>query len=377
MALINSVHVLVSQNPVMANEYLKPMLDVGSPRVLNCNVITRRILAENPEAKTFFTCKPLNDTVLIKDTDPSSHAGNSIGTKLYLPFNENEIYEGGRTIFISNKHIEEALLEHFGNGALPQDSLNRDMRIMRILDKLPSLDPFLLKDVFINEKIEMNPAYFEVDKALWNQIESYILEGFEPLAKAAFPDALSSDEMARKLIEKIWEGRDLDALKPLVMALRLPQGYELEIFSAWKGIIFYGFQHKLAEPLMTEMLNWLKDVKIPIGIASNAERAEFKAEIDTGRNAILNEWKTAEKVLADYQTSYDKMFKLRAGSADFVKFLQNSSQSYWTLGNCLGKTGHVSYCWDAMTKRHPGRKLPWDQLCEFITLLGKIFNNAA
>src|SRR6202012_4467519 len=103
-----------------------------------------------------------------------------------------------------------------------------------------SLDPFLMKDVFLNEKIEMNPAYFEVDKALWDQIELYILQGFEPLAKAAFPDAVSSDEVARKLIEKIWEGRDLEALRPLVMAFRLPAGQELEIFAAWKGVIFYG-----------------------------------------------------------------------------------------------------------------------------------------
>ena len=49
----------------MANEYLKPMLDVGSPRVLNCNVMTRRILAKDPAAQTFFRCKPLNNLVIV------------------------------------------------------------------------------------------------------------------------------------------------------------------------------------------------------------------------------------------------------------------------------------------------------------------------
>ena len=156
----------------MANEYLKPMLDVGSPRVLNCNVMTRRILAKDPTAQTFFRCKPLNNLVLIKDSDSQSRvAASSIGTKLYLPFNENDIYEGGRTIFVHDPNVENALIDSFGQGALPKAMLSEDMRIMRILDKLPSLDPFLLKDVFINEKIEMNPAYFEVDKALWDKIE--------------------------------------------------------------------------------------------------------------------------------------------------------------------------------------------------------------
>lgn len=358
----------------MASEYLKPMLDVGSPRVLNCNVITRRVLAKDPEARTFFRCKPLNNIVLIKDNDPQArNSTNSIGTKLYLPFNENDIYEGGRTIFLHDKGIENALIDSFGTGALPKDSLAEDMRAMRILEKLPSLDPFLLKDVFLNEKIEMNPAYFEVGKELWDQIEQFILQGFEPLAKAAFPDALSSDEVARKLIEKIWEGRDLEALKPLILAFRLPAGHELEIFSAWKGINFYGFQRMRAEPLTAEMIAWLNEVKLPVAAISAAERAEIKASLENAKTQLNADWQTAQRILIEYQNSYDKMFKTGGGSNDFLNFLRNSDKSYWILGNCLGKVGHAGYCWDTMSKRFPGRKMAWDQLREFITLLAKIF----
>jgi hypothetical protein len=358
----------------MATEYLKPMLDVGSPRVLNCNVMTRRIQANDPAAQVFFRCKPLNNLVLIKDTDTQSRLPtSSIGTKLYLPFNENDIYEGGRTIFVHDPNVEAALIDSFGRGALPKDALNEDLRIMRVLDRLPSLDPFLLKDVFINEKIEMNPAYFEVGKELWDKIELFILQGFEPLAKAAFPNAMGSDELARKLIEKIWEGRDLDALKPLIMAFRLPAGQELEIFAAWKGINFYGFQHQSAMPLMGEMTAWLRDVKIPVAAVSATERAEFKGLLDGARAQIQVEWQAAERVLQEYQSSYDKMFKHRTGSADFVNFLRNSNKAYWTLGNSLGKTGHAAYCWDVMSKRYPGRKVPWEQLRELILLFSKIF----
>ncbi len=355
----------------MTHEYLKPMLDVGSPRVLNCNVMTKRILAKDPAAKTFFFCKPLNNLVLIKDTDPQSRA-MGIGTKLYLPFNENDIYEGGRTVFLHDKHVEAALVNNFGEGALPKELLDGDMRIMRVLDRLPSLDPFLLKDVFINEKIPMNPDYFEVSMELWNQIEKFILKGFEPLAKAAFPEALSSDDVARKLVEKIWEGRDLVALKPLIMAFRLPEGHELETFAAWKGIIFYGFEQERTVESMANMSAWLKEVKLPAAGLSAQERAELKEMVETIKVRLQEEWQAAEDVLAEYQNSYEKMFKLRTGSADFLKFLQNSSKAYCTLGNSLGKIGHAIYCWDAMSKRYPGRKMPWDQLHELIMLLSKV-----
>ena len=232
----------------------------------------------------------------------------------------------------------------------------------------------MLKDVFINEKIDMNPAYFEVEKTLWDQIELYILLGFEPLAKAAFPDALSSDEVARKLIEKIWEGRDLDALKPLILAFRLPEGKELETFAAWKGIIFYGFEHQRASQSISDITAWLKEVKIPV-VLPIVERNEMKATLETIKTRMQDEWQAAEGVLSEYQSSYDKMFKFRTGSADFLKFLQNSSKAYWTLGNSLGKTGHAVYCWDSMSKRYPNRKMPWEQLRELITLLSKIFSS--
>ena len=95
--------------------------------------------------------------------------------------------------------------------------------------------------------------------------------------------------------------------------------------------------------------------------------------LDASRNQMEKEWQSANGILQKYQDSYDKMFKYRAGSGDFVQFLRNSSKAYWTLGNNLGKVGHAIYCWDVTSKRYPDRKMPWEQLREFITLMSKIF----
>ena len=157
------------------------------------------------------------------------------------------------------------------------------------------------------------------------------------------------------------------------MAFRLPPGHEHEIFAAWKGVIYYGFEHQRATPLMNEMMTWLKEIKIPLAAITGTERDEFKVAMEKAKTRLFDEWRAVERVLQDYQLAYDKMFKLRTGSTDFVNFLQNSSKAYWILGTGLGKTCHASYCWNAMAKRHPNRKLPWEQTREFITLLTKIF----
>jgi len=361
----------------MTKEYFKPMLDVGSPRVFNINVMTRRLAAKDPAMTPFFRNKPLNNLVLVKDSVPENAGGPdmmAIGTKLYIPFNENNIYEGGRTIFAHDKHLSRALLDHFGEGALAKEDLAEDLRLLAILDRLPSLDPFLLKDVFLNEGIKVNQDYFEVSEEIWREIETFILLRFEPLVRAAFPDIMQSDEKARQLVEKIWEARDLDALDPLIKALRLPREEALQIFSAWKGIIFYSFQSEQAKPLFIEMLTWIKDLEIPIGV-SVGERNELKATLDTVRGQLRNDWQKADTILREYQDSYDKMFKLKVTSADFVAFLRKSRSLYWELGNSLGKTGHASYCWDVSSRRFKERKLPWEQLKEIIQLLTKIFKS--
>lgn len=360
----------------MANEFLKPMLDVGSPRVFNVNVMSRRLMAKDPAASLFFQNKPLNNLVLIKDMIPESEAAGSatsIGTKLYIPFNENDIYEGGRTIFFHDRHLEASLRAHYGETALGKDSLQSDLRVVGLLDRLPSLDPFLLKDVFLNEGLSVNEAYFEVSQEIWNEIESFILQRLEPLAVAAFPEAIKSDDLARQLVEKIWEARDLVALQPLIQAFRLPPGEELDIFASWKGINFYAFQYQRAKPMMGELMIWLRDLKIPLAAVSVTERQEVKENLEWAKAQLRSEWQKAETILQEYQTSYDRMFKQKISSSEFLAFLKKSKRAYWDLGNSLGKTGHATYCWNAMTNRFKERKLGWEQMREVLKLLARIF----
>src|ERR1700691_4783067 len=116
----------------MANEYYKPMLDVGSPRVFNVNVMSRHVHANDAAAPPFFLNKPLNNLVLIKDTLPENErrgAKSPIGTKLYFPFNENDIYEGGRTVFATDKHLRQILINHFGQGAFTDGALDKHLHI--------------------------------------------------------------------------------------------------------------------------------------------------------------------------------------------------------------------------------------------------------
>ena len=366
----------------MAIEYLKPMLDPGSARVFNCNALTRQVLSKDPAAARFFRNPALNGVVFIKDSVPEGERkgrlGSPVGTKIFFPFNENDIYEGGRTMFLHDAQLRPVLVENFARGAaLSDESLAEDLRILQVLDGLPSLDPFLMKDVFIRSGIAMNDAYFEISPEQWREIEIFILQRFEPLVKAAFPDAMSSDQKARQLVQKIWEASDVEALAPLIEAFRLPPDKATEIFAAWKGINFYSFQYSRVQPQLIEMAKWLKDVQVPFGTMPSDQRARLLSFMEQIREKLRREWQAVEAILREYMNSYDQMFKYKTHSGNFLDFLRSCHQAYWSLGSGLGKAGHAAYCWQILTSRFPSEKLPMKVVEQTIRTLSEVLRGEA
>lgn len=361
----------------MSVKYLKPMLDPGSSRVFNCNALTRKVLGKDANAKRFFSNGPLNDVVLIKDAVPEAERKGPrcppVGTKLYFPFNEADIYEGGRTIFLHDPHLQQSIVDNFGqNPSLTKEAMAEDLRILEVLDSLPSLDPFLMKDVFQRAGLAVNEAYFEITAEQWKEIEIFILQRFEPLVQAAFPDAMHSDEKARQLVEKIWEARDTVALQPLIAAFRLPGDKALEIFAAWKGINFYSFQYSRAQPKLVDLAKWLKAIDVPFGAIPNDQRTKLLGTLELVKDQLRREWHGVDQILREYTDGYDKMFKHKASSSEFLGFLRNSSKAYWNLGSGLGKTSHAAYCWQMLTGRYQSGKLPWPVMHQTLHLLGEI-----
>ncbi len=360
----------------MTNKYLKPMLDAGSPRVFNCNEMTRRILEKTPDAPAFFRNKRLNNIVLIKDTVPENERNiddKTVGTKLYFPFNETNIYEGGRTIYFHAPNVDKAITDYCGEGAITRESLSDDMRLILILDRLPSLDPFLMKDVYLRQKIKVNEAYFEVSEEAWNEIEAFMIDRFTPLVHAAFPEIQESDDRARQLIDKIWEARDIDALMPLIEGFRLPKEKALDIFASWKGIVYYSFLYQRQQSAVLDLVKWFKENQDPVAGVSAAEIKDLQSSIAQIRDRLRIEWQTVEEIVRAYENSYNKMFRDKTSSSDFLAFLRDSNETYWKIGNSLGKINHAHYCWDAMTNRYEGRRLPWALRLEVMRLLARIF----
>jgi hypothetical protein len=361
---------------------LRPMIDIGSSRVFDCNGVTLKIARDGDgEDGLFFRHPALNHVVIIKHStlphERRSRQDPPVGTKLFFPFNEANPYEGGSTIFLHDRQLEMALHEKCGvNRLADKEAFEEDLRILRLLARLPTLDPFLLRDVLEAEQITVNDRYLEISAAQWTEIQGLIQQRFVPIVKAAFPDSAGSRSKAKKLIEKLWEAKDQDALQPIIQTFGLPEDGALEILYAWKVIAFYSFQFQRMKGTLLELARWLKDSEAMAGFGIPTQRTIAVQLHHWVRQELRTQWGKIEAILADYEDGYDKMFIKKTETGPFLAFLRNARATFWEIGDALGKVDQAVYCWDRITARYPLRRVhPVEMLESTFSVLAEILGS--
>jgi len=281
-----------------------------------------------------------------------------VGTKLFFPFNERNPAEGGSTIFLHDRQLESALNEKCGvNRLADKEAFEEDLRLLRLLARLPTLDPFLLRDVVEAEGIPVNDRYLDITNDHWTEIQGLIQQRFVPIVRAAFPDAKSSRTKAKRLIEKLWEAKDEEALAPIIRTFGLPEEGALDILYSWKVITFYAYQYQRLRPSLLELAQWLKDGDPLAAISTGSPRGMTARLNQSVRSELRIQWHRIESILADYEDGYDKMFVKKTETGPFLAFLRNCRATFWEIGDALGKIDQAVVCWDRITGRYPHRRV--------------------
>ncbi|HEV8014893.1 MAG TPA: hypothetical protein VGP48_05150 [Stellaceae bacterium] len=359
------------------------MLNAGSSRVFNCNDVARKLERREGEQNLYlFKTPAMHHLVLIKEAlrydDPRHPKGVAIGSKLYVPYNHDEIYEGGRSIFFHSPNLLQVFQEQFGvkEDAATSGALDHDMKIFRLLDELPSLDGFLMHDALELEGVEANPAYFDVSSEERVAIQEFIRGKMEPLVQAAYGGKKPPGGKVTQLIDAMWEAKDLSALEPLILAFRFPKDEALAIFGAWKGINFYSFEYHHGRKKREAFAHWLKEDAMP----KNLVPREIIQVLEPIRRATVERlrghWVDVDNILKQYEKLYGD-FVASSNPGGFINFLRNAKATYWQLGDSLSKIDHAINCWDIWTKAAPGRRLPFEQLETLLELAKKILTPAS
>ena len=372
----------------MADANLRLKLESGASRVFNCLQLTRNLRersalpshAELPIADLFFGSRHLNNAILIKETNLASVFGRDpydeklpIRTKLFLPYNLDNPYEGGQSSFTDDTKFEEALAYLAGAGGGSAEVFQQDLAKIRLIEQLPSLDPFLLKDKFQLAGLATDDTYFRLSGEEWSNIRAHIRERFVLMSRfASQSEGEVPREVVDRLVDRIWEARDLEPVFPLLKALGLPTDKAAEFFQCWKGISFFEYEFSRNSERVRGFSNWLQ-VARPRGFIHRTDSETLEQDRAHVRGQLRTMLGETLGIFKEFDDAFDQLFRRRESARAFSRFMLDSRRHFWRLGHNLNGIYHGVSLWDRVTERLPERVLPPAPMVRLMRVLREIF----
>ena len=350
-----------------ASSSVQQILQSGSPRVLNASRVAAQLkLQEVPQGGAapalLFKTTALNRSVLFKELHQQTPAeGNAdrmmVGTKIYVPFDGAHPEEGGMTVFFSKYTFKNAMRELVDLSDKQRSAdLDGDIEVLSHLDTLPTFAPFLVKDLFDRKSIVADPLYSVVPEDEWAAIQAYIRGRFGQILTAVTGGASTRKAAMDSLIDKLWDLKDIPALKGLAAAFGLDPEDSLEIFYAWKGILYFAWVFTGVREQVFELVGWLDTAPALLNAFLPSQRAEPKAAFDKARPSVAKMLNRVEAVLTEYDHAFEELFVTGSGPHRFITFLKAASQHFQTCGAGLGLLQHSYETWNSSTQRFPSRQ---------------------
>ncbi|MEM9966157.1 MAG: hypothetical protein AAGC58_12515 [Asticcacaulis sp.] len=316
----------------------------SSSRVLNLSRIYRicgrdRDYSEAP----FFQSSLLNRCIILKHTLRANerhfyHSNRRTVTKIILPYDHSDLRLGGASIFINQLGFESLARQYLN---IADFDKNKDIKVLRILDRLPSLDPFLVRENLARADIRPASCYLQISGADLSRMMQFTSREIERLVNTALGEYYTGASM--KLGNKILSNELDQELLPLKSTFRMSEHEFTEGVFAWRGFLYYKWRYLELQDALREVLSGLGSYQ-PTGMRDDTVRtylASAKVRLAKGMARALNQ---AYDVLNVYDTAYADMVA-RGKPAPFKRFLLNGSGLFTELGEVIGTLDHITSFW--------------------------------
>ena len=327
---------------------LTALANASTARVLNLNAISNTH-EENPGfgANPMFSSPALNCAIILKhrlraDEADLMQGSRCIGTKVIFPFEKTDLRSGGRSLLVGQKGYQDMLREagHYGE----RFDFEHDLKVLRLLDQVPSLDPFLLREHLRINDICPDPHYFEISGFDQKRMFDYAMAEIRRLTDLAVgAGARSRGDATTRMVSALLSTEVDEKLEPLRATLQLaPEQFHEGVFS-WRGFIYYKWSLMDFWP---DLLLALKQLKTIAPLRSmNSEQCGF---IDAAKQAILTGAKKGSddirNIINIYDTAYDSLISER-DPRKFREFLLAGPALFPEIGEKMGALSLVTSFW--------------------------------
>ena len=196
----------------------------STARLLNL-LSTWRRHKDKPEysAEPFFQDKRLNRAMIVKhrlrpdELELFDHPRQT-ATKVVFPVDPTNLKLGGKFAFIGQKNFSALIADFIGQN---ENAIALDPPLLKLLDELPSLDPFLLREELKRNGYQPAACYLELSEADLKKIFAFVQCEIEPLVRLCTGGTLASHTV--KLVERILSNKLDGEMEPLRQVLRLSE----------------------------------------------------------------------------------------------------------------------------------------------------------
>jgi hypothetical protein len=341
----------------------------STSRVLNLSLVQQRH-GEDPEhgANPFFINQVLNRAIIIKhrlrsDEHYLFNTGKSVVTKIIFPFDASELGVGGQSVIVEQPDYRQSLAEAAG---ATEAGLEADFLRLAVLDQLPSLDPFLVREQLRRNGMNAADIYFSISEADTQRMLGFAAEEISDLIRLAFGGGAGkiNPDLVQKLAEALLSTTADTRLEPLRLTLGLQGDQFKEGVFSWKGFLYYKWQFNQAASKLAAVRSEMETVRV-IGKASSSEKERMKELIAGVKAKISDCARGCSMVLSLYNDAFRDLVD-HGNAAAFRKFLLDAPALFVELGHRMGVVSHIASYW--AYRFRPGAPLQ-AEVGEFIDLL--------
>ncbi|MFI4934803.1 MAG: hypothetical protein ACHP7N_09320 [Caulobacterales bacterium] len=331
----------------------------STARVLNLLRVHKRrghdpAHTENP----FFKNPTLNRAIVLKHRLRRHERdlfmdGRQTATKLIIPIDGQDLRLGGRSVFVDQLNYDSIMENVFGESWMTEPE---DRDLLAILDGLPSLDPFLLREQL--RRHERHPArcYFEISDADMSRMFKFVEGEIQKLVDLCYGGgaaaAAAEGPQGSRQVSKILSNAVDAETEPLRLTLRLEKHDYQEGVFCWKGFLYYKWTLAEALPGVSRVAEAIAKAK-PRGALDTETKAYLEKTRESLRGSILTTLETAKKSLRIYDAAFASLIDGKPQA--FREFLLSAPGMFCELGERLGAVSHIVSFWSF---RFPQGRVP-------------------
>jgi hypothetical protein len=267
-------------------------------------------------------------------------------TKIIFPFDAKDLNLGGQFIFVDQPDFMDALTRRLDYGDRP---LDRDVAVLRILDRLPTLDPFLLREVLAKQHIEVDQSYYRLSAPDKAQMLSFVEGQMESLIQLCFGELDPLGPRTKRMSKLLLAEGDSADLAPLRTTLQMDDEDFSEAMFAWKAFLYYRWRVQTLAPA-------LKSTVSSIGKLSRRHYDANTTRFVTSAKGLLEEaitgaWREIAQTLKLYDRAYQGLTQDQKPE-NFRRFLSDGASLFIGLGERIGRLEQVVSFWTYRLDQH-------------------------